>query len=261
MNVMDRRKIERAFSAAGDYDRRARVQKDVATALARRIAALDLPKSPAILEIGCGTGFLTGALAEALPEADLLVTDISPDMVERCRERVGVAPERRFAVLDGEFGTIGRGRPFDLVCSSLALQWFDDQETAVPRLLDWLAPGGHLLFTTLAADSFAEWRAAHAKEGLEAGTIGFLPAARFDALLPNAQAVPHTVDRLVEQHEDGMEFLRTLKAIGAHTARRQHRPLAPSSLRRVMRNFEEGGARITYEVVTCHYIADDRHTA
>ncbi|MEO6092945.1 MAG: methyltransferase domain-containing protein [Novosphingobium sp.] len=242
MNPVHRRRIKQAFSAASDYDRHARVQRLVARQLAAQIADLPLPASPRILEIGCGTGFLTEALIGHGVAGEWLVTDISPEMVQRCRERVGDGEGRRFAVLDGEYGE-PEGQ-FDLVCSSLAVQWFDCQETAHARMRQWLTSGGHCVVTTLGAGSFAEWRAAHAAEGLESGTPRFLPAEQLAA-----QRIDHYVDR----HETALDFMRSLKEIGAHTADRRHRPLPPQALRRVMRNFEAGGGAVSYEVVTCHY--------
>lgn len=248
-----RRQIEQAFSAASDYDRHARVQRVIARELAARIAAIPLPARPSVLEIGCGTGFLTQALIDSGIGDDWLITDISADMLERCRQRIGEAPGRTFAVLDGEYGAPGEGRKFDLICSSLAIQWFDDPAAALPRMLDWLAPGGHCIFTTLGAGSFAEWRAAHAMEGLVPGTPRFLTLAELSAIQPEAQAEPHRSVSHVEQHESGLDFMRALKAIGAQTAARQHRPLPPAALRKVVRHFEQGGGAVSYEAVTCHY--------
>jgi len=252
MNVVHRRQIAEAFSAAGDYDRHARVQRLVARRLAERIAALPLPDAPRILEIGCGTGFLTEALIERKPRAEWLITDIAPEMIERCRARIGEAPGRRFAVLDGEYGTPDDGG-FDLICSSLVMQWFDDHAAALSRMLQWLAPGGRCIFATLGAGSFAEWRAAHAAEGTEPGTPRFPSSTEFAAMLPETQSRPPEVERHVERHDSALDFMRSLRAIGAHTAARKHRPLPPSTLRRVMRNFEAAGGAVSYEVVTCHH--------
>ena len=47
-------------------------------------------------------------------------------------------------------------------------------------------------------------------------------------------------------------FLRSLKAIGAGTPHRNHRPLSPAALRRVMARFDQAGATATYVVATCH---------
>jgi len=260
MNVMQRQRIERAFGSAKDYDRHARIQHNAAQDLAARIAGIDLPPEPRILEIGCGTGHLTQAMESIGSGGERLITDISPEMVMRCRHNVGEDESSRFAVLDGEYGDPQGNASFDLICSNLAMQWFDDQATALARMLGWLAPGGHCLFTTLGAHSFAEWRAAHEAEGLTAGTISFLPARQLRSILPEAQAEPHRVDVAVEHHETGLDFVRSLKAIGANTARRHHRPLGPAELRRVARNFEEGGGAVTYEVVSCHYVREREAT-
>src|SRR3546814_17743195 len=56
--------IRQAFGSATRYDQEAHVQREVAIRLAERIAGLSLPPNPRILEIGCGTGFLTSALQE-----------------------------------------------------------------------------------------------------------------------------------------------------------------------------------------------------
>lgn len=252
MSAGHRRQIAEAFSAAADYDRHARVQRLAARQLAADIAALQRPASPRVLEIGCGTGFLTEALVEKGLGGAWTITDISPEMVERCRARVGGGEIRRFAVLDGEYGKPD-GQPYDLICSSLAMQWFDDLEAAVARMLRWLAPGGHCIFATLGAGSFAEWGAAHDAEGLRPGTPRFPSAQAFAAMLPAAQAAPPAARRYVENHDSALSFMRSLRAIGAATAAEQHRPLPPADLRRVMRRFEASGGAVSYDVVTCHY--------
>lgn len=251
MTVRQRQRIGDAFSAARDYDHHARVQHHVAQRLAARIAALPLAADARVLEIGCGTGFLTRALADRDLGGEWLVTDLSPIMLDRARRRLGARPGWRYAVLDGEHGTPD-GR-FDLICSSMTMQWFDDLDAAVGRMLGWLRPGGRLAFTTLAAGTFAEWRAAHEAEGLAAGTQPFPTAARIAALHAEAQLAPPRIDRYVEQHDSARDFLLALKAIGAGTAAREHRPLPAPALRRVMQRLEAAGTTATYEVATCFY--------
>lgn len=253
MTLAHRQRIGRAFGAAQDYDRHARVQRRVAQALADRIAALPLPESPRVLEVGCGTGFLTQALVEREIGGDWLVSDIAPEMVERCRARVGETERRRFAVLDGEYD-VRESAGYDLVCSSLAMQWFDDPAAALGRTLAALAPGGHCVFATLTSGSFAEWRAAHDRLGLVPGTPDFESVENLAAMHAQARVGDIVVERIVECHDDAAGFLRALKAIGAQTPKRRHRPLAPRDLRRVMATFDDAGACVTYEVATAYYL-------
>lgn len=252
-----RQQIARAFSTACDYDRHAHVQREVARHLAARIVQLKLPASPRILEIGCGTGYLTEALLESGIGGDWLVTDLSLQMLERCRSRIGEREGVRYAILDGQRAHPEFAQQFDLVCSSLAVQWFESLQDSLGQMLSWLAPGGHCVFTTLGATTFSEWRAAHEREKLAAGTPELPSAAQLALILPQAQASPLVVEYYRQAHGTGAAFLKSLKAIGAGTPARQHTPLSPAQLKRVMCQFESAGAAATYEILTCHYGRSD----
>jgi malonyl-CoA O-methyltransferase len=249
--IAHREAVSRAFAGAQDYDDHARVQREVAKTLAHRIAALPLPAEPRVLEIGCGTGFLTQALREEGLAGDWLVTDLAPAMLERAQARLlsplpYSAPRVTFAQLDGEHDR-PPGGSFDLICASLATQWFADEAVALDRWRQWLAPGGQIMAATLGPGTFAQWREAHAVEGLAPGTLPFTKPAALEALGP-AELI---VEQHHERHPDARAFLRAVRGIGAGTAAPGHKPLPPSALRRVMRRFEEQGAVATYEVVTC----------
>ena len=254
MNAADRQQVAAAFGGARDYSGNAGIQRKVAAELAAHIAAIKLPPAPQILEIGCGTGFLTQELLDRRLGGDWLVTDKSPDMVERCRDAVGDAPGRDFAMLDGEYGMADHHEQYDLICASMAMQWFDDLGEAVARMVQKLVPGGHLVFNTLASATFREWREAHRESGQGDGAIAFptVPVLR-DMMAQFAPAV-FAVTTHTETHADAREFLARLKLIGAATARIGHRPLAPRALKQVMARFDAQGAGVTYEVVTCHIV-------
>jgi malonyl-CoA O-methyltransferase len=228
--------IAHAFDRAADYDAHARVQRHAAHRLAERIAALPLPPAPRILEIGCGTGFLSEALLDRLPAADALLTDIAPAMLARCRDRLGDRPNVRYCAMDGEAPDTAPG--FDLICSSFTFQWFADPAASLPRLAALLRPGGRLAFATMLDGSLAEWHAA-------AGEHAAMPDYPDDALFA-ALGATITEEIRIEQHPNAHAFLASLRAIGAHRPRALRPPVA--TLRPAMRAFEAAGSAVTWRI-------------
>ncbi|MGU3361395.1 methyltransferase [Methylobacterium sp. M6A4_1b] len=239
--------VARAFDGAEGYDGAAAIQNEVAGRLARRVGSETLAPAPRILEIGCGTGLLTAALRRCLPDGRFVASDIAPAMVQRCRTRFARAPDLAFVVMDAERPALAPG--FDLIASSLAAQWFEDLPGTLARLAALLAPGGLLAVATLGADTFAEWRAAHAALGLDAATPLYPTRHALAALPFPGCTLAVSVEPLVEAHADGRAFLGALRRIGAGTPAAS-RPLSPGAMRQVLRGFEATGARVTYEVVT-----------
>jgi malonyl-CoA O-methyltransferase len=239
-----RRRVAGRFdAAAASYDAHSAVQRHAALELARLIAAEPLPPRPRVLEIGCGTGHLTGLLARQLPDARILATDIAPAMVASCRRRF---PTPDYAVMDGARPS-ARG-PFDLVCGNLVAQWFPDLAAAAAELARLVAPGGLLALSLLGAGTFREWQDAHARLGLSAGTPRFPTPQRCRAAFPAAGEL-----RLVEEHHvdrpaSALGFLQTLRAIGADTSAPDHAPLSAGQLRRVLSELGTQPA-ISYELI------------
>jgi malonyl-CoA O-methyltransferase len=247
-------RIAGAFDSARDYDAHAGIQKRVAERLAAIIREVPLPAHPRVLEIGCGTGFLTAALADTFPDSNWLMTDIAPAMVERSRERFGADPRYRFAVLDGEHPRLDEP-PFDLVCSSLSVQWFDRLQEGLERLLGLLRPGGQLVVSTLADGSFGEWRQAHDDLGVDHGMRRYPDPGELRALRLDGRSGEWTLEWFEEHYPSGRAFLRGFREIGAGTPRPGHRPLDARAMRAVLKRFEEGGAVARYHVAFCRFTA------
>lgn len=250
MNMTDERKrIGARFAAAEDYDTAARVQRLTARRLLDRIAERLGDRAPRqILEFGCGTGFLTALLRERWPNAQIVATDIAPAMLARAARRCGEAV--RFAQMDAAHPTV-EGGPFDLVCGNLALQWIAPLESALTALGRKLAPGGVLAASTLASGSFVEWQIAHAQEGQEAGIRTYPTLKSLQDMGSSAGLPAHgrwESEIIVEQTGSGLGFLRALRQTGATTPRPGSRPLTPGALARVLRQFDAGGAALSWEV-------------
>lgn len=237
--ICERREVIAASfgRSAQAYDRHAGLQARVARRLARFLPALATPR---VLEIGCGTGLLTQHLLRRYRDGTFMITDIAGEMVTVCRQRFAQAcGERvRFATMDGEFPTL-RDSAFDLIATSMTLQWFLDPAAGLQRLRGLLAPGGALFYATLGPDGFPEWRAALAEEGLREGTIA----------MPDLPGVMHE-ERPMIDYGCGLDFLKRLRGIGADTPRADYRSLSPGTLRRVLRRLDEAyGACVTWHIV------------
>jgi malonyl-CoA O-methyltransferase len=238
-------KVAEAFAArAGDYEQNASLQSEIAGKLARLLPELERPK---VLEIGCGTGFLTRHLLERYPHGDFLITDIAPEMLEVCRARIDAANARqcRFAVMDGEEPDCGTG--FDLIALSMTLQWFAKPDEGLHRLQGLLKPGGYLLFATTGPDSFPEWRGALDACGLPCGLIA----------MPRLPGVMDEETRKAD-YGGGVAFLKALKAIGAITPHDGYDPLSPGRLRAALRCFEhDHGGQVSWRIVYGRICAED----
>ena len=94
----------------------------------------------AILDAGCGTGWMTERL---LPFGTVVGTDLADEVVDRAAARV---PEARFVA--GDIMTVDVGGNFDVVVSLEVLSHVPDQAAFLERLRSLLRPGGRLMLAT-----------------------------------------------------------------------------------------------------------------
>jgi len=93
------------------------------------------------LEVGCGTGLFTEALAKS--NAEIIAVDLSPVLVERARERCAGLSNVQFLVTDFESAAVSGG--FDAVVGSSILQHLE-LPRAIEKMFLLLRPGGYLSF-------------------------------------------------------------------------------------------------------------------
>lgn len=104
--------------------------------LLNRVAA-EQPRR--VVDLGCGPGHLTLALAQRWPGAVIEASDSSPDMVAAARDR-GV---------DATLGAVEEWHPApdtDVVICNAVLQWVPTHTTLLPRWVDRMPSGAWLAF-------------------------------------------------------------------------------------------------------------------
>ncbi len=104
-----------------------------------------------ILELGCGTGNLSLALAARFPEASLTFLDAAPEMLATTRarlERTHPASVGRARFVQSVFEKINSGLgSFDLVTSSISLHHVADKESLYRNIRALVEPGGTFRFS------------------------------------------------------------------------------------------------------------------
>lgn len=252
--------LARRFGAAAQsYERQSEVQQKTAIALSDLIKQRLGDNAPLrVLEIGCGTGYLTRVLYDLYPDAQWCVTDISLDMIKQCQSSViegnlnqpHTKSNITFSIMDGENPDLEG--PFDLICSNMAFQWFRDLEGSLHKLTALLSPEGVLAFTSLASDTFDLWHKCQEELSIERLAPEF-PSATFYKNSFSSSFVEIEKKLFVQRHKSGLEFLQNLKDIGAHSSGLGRKPLGTGKLRRLIKKYESyftgGPIEADYDVI------------
>ncbi len=110
----------------------------------RVLDRLPLSGGEHVLDLGCGTGRITGELAERLPRGRLVALDRSPAMLATAwqwlRDRHG-----RVTFVLGDGAALPFRRAFDAVFSTATFHWIHDHAALFRSIITALRPGGRLV--------------------------------------------------------------------------------------------------------------------
>lgn len=222
--MINKTQVCRHFSKMSkSYNDYAVVQKKMAHSLEQLVKKTG-PLHNHILEIGCGTGFFTQKLAQLYPNAHIIATDISPDMLTVAKNNLSNFTNISYELQDGE--NLNLTGQFDLIISNAAFQWFQDYHQAFNQFYNCLQPGGYLLYATFGNDTFSElhtsFEAAH--QALEINSpIHHGPAfISINKLADIAQQIgfvsAHHETFYKEYFPTVKDFLTSVKKVGANNA-------------------------------------------
>lgn len=213
-----KRKIAKQFGrAAASYNRHAELQKEVAD---RLIASLEpwrdiIPKGP-IIELGCGTGFVTRGLADLYSTREIQAIDISTGMVEFCRQKYK-RDLVNIEVADAE--TPSNTEPhYAMTIAGFVAHWFKDPALSLAQWLEATKPGGLLLASFPGNESFPEWRKHCRDLGLP---FTGNPLPDVEEMVVKMSVGPSQVDyyedTITQTFDSAADFFKHLKRIGTST--------------------------------------------
>ncbi|WP_106802461.1 malonyl-ACP O-methyltransferase BioC [Pseudomonas sp. S5D5] len=209
----DKRQVAASFSrAAASYDSVAELQRAVGHALLARLPAAIAPDR--WLDMGCGTGYFSRALAGLLPASQGVALDIAEGMLNHARPLGGA---EHFIAGDAERLPL-KDESCGLIFSSLAVQWCADFDAVLSEAWRVLQPGGVLAFASLCVGTLGElrdsWRAVD----------GLVHVNRFRTFEAYQQLCAASGLRVVSlerrphvlHYPDVRSLTHELKALGAH---------------------------------------------
>ncbi len=168
--------------SAGDYDDLLRHNAEGAR---RLVAAIPEGRYDRILDVGCGTGFVTEAMADRFGTRSATGVDPSEGMLGRFRQKLGDRLELHLIPAGVHDMDVPDGA-FAAVVSGMAFHWFPRKQEPVHAMARRVAPGGVLAILAAAAGSDREFKAV--LEGIDPPVP---PAwiATFDAIQRTADEV------------------------------------------------------------------------
>ncbi len=122
-----------------DYHHHSSSQKDAASDLLKYIP---LTGSEYVLDVGCGDGKITAAIARELPEGKIVGVDISPSMISFAKTAFLKEEYSNLDFLLMGAEDIDFYNQFDIVVSFTALQWIKDHQLVIRNVKESLKSNG-----------------------------------------------------------------------------------------------------------------------
>ncbi len=252
---IDKCKVRQSFSSAAKYyDGFATLQREVGWDLLSRFVMQCA--NDTIVDIGCGTGFLTQKLMSRTPVQQMIAIDIALSMLHITRSKLEQFKAVQYVCADAEKLPLA-GNSADHIVSNLALQWCQKINCVFNGFNKILKPGGQLLFSTFGPATLQELKNAWAEVDDYTHVNDFYTADELHTFLQQAGLKNIQIETKCYQsnYQTVIELMRELKGIGAHnTLSGRHRGITGKSrMQKMIEAYEKQRLNelipATYEII------------
>lgn len=217
--ALNKIQIKQSFShAAHTYDSVAQLQRSIGQKLLHLFFSGNLTGN--VVDVGCGTGFLTQSLQPFCQNANLIALDLAVPMLNITKEKLGMTTN--YVCADAEFFPFSENS-LNVVASNVALQWCLPIEKALNELHRVLKNDGFLAFSIFGSQTLCELKTAWTSVDDFAHVNDFYNSDDLKQLLATAGFVEIEIKRKIYQsnYDSVLTLMRELKNIGAHNVNAQ----------------------------------------
>jgi len=178
------------------YNENAKVQKKMAEKVFNLIKNKSFNN---ILEIGCGTGFLTRLVSDNLDFKNYKAIDIVSDCELYIKE---INSSINFEVADIEQFIKDSSETFDLIISNASLQWVSNFDNVIKELIKKLSSNGELIISTFGQENFREIY------NIEGTTLKYYSINELKVMFPKAEINPEIHIMAFDNPKDVLKHLQ-----------------------------------------------------
>lgn len=253
--MIDKQQVKFHFSKnASNYDQYAHVQKKMKDILIEFMLQnnKDTLKVKNVLEIGCGTGYLTRALTELFPSAHITAVDIAPGMITEIKPKF---KNNSVDFICGDIEEMNLNNTYDIIISNATFQWFNYMPITIKKLYTALTPNGMLCFSIFGKYTFRELnecfertkQVMSIKESISSGQP-FYSLNELSTLCEDTARTEINDDEILVQSKEIFEyeyfnnckdFFYSIKKIGANNSNKDSRPTSPAFIKKVIDLYNE----------------------
>ncbi|MBN1969965.1 MAG: malonyl-ACP O-methyltransferase BioC [Candidatus Delongbacteria bacterium] len=226
------------------YHDEAIVQKKIAENLFFMINE-KIQQADRILEIGCGSGFLTDKLVKSFPESFFFINDIVDEYINVV-ERLN---NKKMMYICEDMDIMEIPENLDLVVSASAIQWSDDLAKLISRVSKKLRKGGYFIFSSFGFRNFYQI------SDLAESSLKYFSRDELEEMMSDFTNFEYSCEEITIYFDKAIDILRHQKNTGVNAL--PLKEMNAGKLMKFLREYEQkyssvDGVPLTYNPI---YIA------